>query len=272
MAESPLEWLDTRQALMAAIEKAQLDEPTQDNTGEVDLPTEEAFKVLGRCSTAAFDRMTAGYDDHPSLWLRADGLLLMEDASDIVHERSSMSWNRLVGEAANLGGLSSSLIFGGTTGYMIGNLRKQPDAQVHPYGRERLFTPTTNPFPTLVLEIDYGYGSVRAIREKLDLWLSRYTNVNLFFGLKIYKYSTRYGGRRMVLIYGERKAAIEHQVYEVGDYASRGVALHCPDQLQIPVYLLLDEAKEEPGQRFMHFDLHKWISEVKRFCISKEGH
>ena len=72
-------------------------------------------------------------------------------------------------------------------------------------------------------------------------------------------------------IYGERRETIEIREYEVGDYTSRGASLHYPNQLQIPVSLLLGSKDDEPKPGVIYFDLQKWIRDVKDICVVGEG-
>ena len=63
----------------------------------------------------------------------------------------------------------------------------------------------------------------------MELWLSKHTEVNIFFGLKIFDYVSVHGGGRMVLLYGERREdSIESSEYEVGDYGPEDRELGYP--------------------------------------------
>ena len=124
----------------------------------------------------------------------------------------------------------------------------------------------------MVLEVDHSYGSPQVLREKMELWLSSHTEVNIFFGLKIFDYVAAKGGRRMVLLYGEKRGnSIVSHKYEVGDYAPEGSELGYPGQINTPVYLVLGRPEEECERTFIHFNVDKWINYVKFFSNLVEG-
>ena len=267
--EASLPVLDTYAELNKALDNAVKTGYDYENDGERDLPTSESYMIIGQSTPEAFKKVIEKYEGHMSLWLQEDGKVAIHElVAGPIHETSHVSWQERMRES--LGEHMNTVTFKSTTGHQIGKRFKAPDDQLYPKERYRLSSPTFLPFPTLVLEVDHGCGSLKGLKSLLNLWLSPETDVNIFIGLKIFSYNQNKKGRRMVLLYGERwDTGITKKAYEVGSYCPKGVPGPYPPHLEIPVSLLLDK---RDTTEVVLFNLHRWLKEVKESCVMHEGH